>query len=284
MKLGVSSYSFLKYFRQSGCSYFDMCDKAKAFGYDGIEFIDLDHTIFGLTGDALGTARELRTYCEKIELQIIAYTVKADFLKDDMEAELSRLCRCVDVAAELGAKVMRHDVCFSPRNLPRYTYHTAIEETAESIRTLAAYAATKGITTCTENHGRFLQDPQRVEALIRAVNHPNFGWLLDLGNFTGVDAPILEATAIAAPYAVHIHAKDQLWKPAGSVVPEGWSTTRHGNFTRSTMLGHGVVPLAQCIQILKSSGYDGTITLEYEGWEDNLQALEQGIHYLRRLI
>ena len=29
MKIGVSTYSFKKYMAQSGCSLFDVCDKAK---------------------------------------------------------------------------------------------------------------------------------------------------------------------------------------------------------------------------------------------------------------
>ena len=34
MKLGVSSYSFSKYMKQTGANYFDVCDKAKELGYE----------------------------------------------------------------------------------------------------------------------------------------------------------------------------------------------------------------------------------------------------------
>ena len=42
MKIGVSSYSFSKYMKATGCNYIDICNLAKEIGYDGIEFIDLD--------------------------------------------------------------------------------------------------------------------------------------------------------------------------------------------------------------------------------------------------
>lgn len=284
MKIGVSNYSFLRYFRQTGVSYQKMCEIAKSIGFDGIEFIALDHTIFSLTNDAMETAKHLRDHCERLGIEIIAYAVGANLLSDDMDAEMACLRGCVDVTAALGANVMRHDVCNAPRKLPRYTYREAIGEIAPYIRTLTEYAAERGIQTCTENHGRFFQDPERMEALIREVNHPNYGWLVDIGNFLGVDADILHGVTVASPYTIHVHAKDVLRKPAGDIRPEGFSMTRGGNYTRATILGHGVVPVAQCLRILSDSGYDGYVSLEFEGFEDNIQALEMGHAYLRRLI
>ena len=98
MKIGVSSYSFKKYIMQTKCDYFHVCDKAKELGFEGIEFINLDDKNFGITTDALKTAAEIKEYCEKIGLSVIAYTVGANFLCDDPEAEIKRVCGCIDVA------------------------------------------------------------------------------------------------------------------------------------------------------------------------------------------
>ena len=57
--------------------------------------------------------------------------------------------------------------------------------------------------------------------------------------------------------------------------------TRGGNFIRGTVLGHGIVPIKQCISIMKSNGYDGYITLEFEGVEDLNFALQQGFVYMK---
>ena len=64
MKVGVSSYSFGKYAAATGASLFDLCDKAKEIGFDGIEFTDLK------VDDPIKLANELRAHCEKIGLEI----------------------------------------------------------------------------------------------------------------------------------------------------------------------------------------------------------------------
>lgn len=284
MKLGVSSYSFIGHFKQTGCTYFDMCDMAKRIGYDGIEFIALDHALFGLKEDPLDTAAALRAHCAKIGLEIVAYAVGADFLANEPAGEVRRLKRDVDVAAALGATVMRHDLAAQPRPAPRYGWRDAVAEIAPHVREVAAYAAMRGVVTCSENHGRYMQDPERMEALMLAVGHMNYGWLVDMGNFMGVDAHVPSAVAVAAPYAVHVHVKDNLYKPGTGGKPEGWNTTRQGNYTRATVLSHGAVPLAQCVGILRRAGYDGYLSLEFEGWEDSLRAIETGYTVMRRLL
>ena len=123
MKIGVSSYSFRKYIENTKCNYIDICNLAKEFGFDGIEFIDLDNRGFGITTDPMACAKEIREHCEKIGLEIIAYTVGGDFMQEDIDAEVERLCRCIDVAEALGAKVLRHDVCYALPTDRRFTWH-----------------------------------------------------------------------------------------------------------------------------------------------------------------
>ena len=285
MKVGVTSYSFLKYAKQTNCGYFEMCDISKGLGFDGIEFIGLNSLIEGADqgrGEA-ELAAGIKEHCAKIGLEIVAYTVGANFLEDDAAAEVARVKGCVDVASALGAKVMRHDSAWGPRGTFGYGYRDAIAEIAPLIREVADYAASKGIKTCTENHGRFFQAPERLRELIRAVNNPNYGWLVDIGNFMGVDADVLEAVEIAAPYAFHVHVKDNLFKPGCATTPVGWDATTGGNWVRATVPGHGDVPIQQCVNILKASGYGGYLSLEFEGWEDSMQALKSGYAFLRGL-
>ena len=65
MKLGVSSYSFRKYILEAKCDYIKICDLAKEFGFDGIEFTPLDEKSYGITDDALACAKQIREHCEK---------------------------------------------------------------------------------------------------------------------------------------------------------------------------------------------------------------------------
>ncbi len=285
MKIGVSSYSFSKYLTETGCGYLKICDIAKEIGFDGIEFVGLNNKSWGIEGDEIEIAREIRTHCEKIGLEIAAYTVGANLLADDIDAEVARLKGCVDVCEALGATVMRHDIAFKLRDIPLYSYEDAIEEMAPRIREIADYAAFKGIRTCSENHGFVFQAPERVEELILTVNHKNYGWLCDMGNFLCADCDPAESVYIAAPYTVHAHAKDFLFKPADIEKPEGYQiTTVMGNHIRGTVVGHGVVPVRQCINILKRAGYDGYLSLEFEGLEDNIAAIKAGYCNLKKYV
>ena len=288
MKIGVSSYSFNSFIEQRKaanlpCDYFLLCDKAKELGFEGIEFIHLNW--HELCTDELQTAKEIKAYCEKINLQVIAYTVGANFLCDDIAAEVERLKKCVDVAAALGAPLMRHDVFYELKKQPLYNYRTAIEEIAPYIREVAEYAKSKGLRTCTENHGYVMQAPERVEELILTVNHENYGWLCDIGNFLCADAEPSRSTAIAAQYAFHVHAKDFLVKNGDGKQPQGYDiVTNAGNYLRGTVIGHGNVPIGNCMNALKKSGYDKWISIEFEGPEENMQALKNGLANLQSIL
>jgi NADP-dependent 3-hydroxy acid dehydrogenase YdfG len=143
------------------------------------------------------------------------------------------------------------------------------------------YAAAKGVRTTTENHGYIFQDPERVEELILAVGHENYGWLCDIGNFLCADCDIVRAVSCAAPYTYHVHVKDFLVKSGLFDKPEGFFETRGGNYLRGTVVGHGVVPVDACMAILKDAGYAGTLSLEFEGMEQNIPAIQAGYAYLR---
>ena len=280
MKLGVSSYSFSKYIAQTGASYLDVCNEAKRIGYDGIEFIDLSLDIQP-AASLQELARTIRSHCESIGLEIAAYTVGADFLNRG-PGEIDRVKSQADIAALLGTKVMRHDAVWS---LPEgMNWREAIDLIMEPIREVASYAQKKGIKTCTENHGYVLQDSHRVEDLILAVNHSNYGWLVDMGNFLCADEPALHALPIAVPYAVHVHAKDFLYRPVWIDNPgQGWFKSRNGSYLRGTIAGHGNVPIAWCVDLLKKNGYQGWVSYEFEGMEECLPAIEAAYHFLRPL-
>ena len=275
MKLAVSSYSFRNYLIKTGCDHFELCRLAKEMGFEGIEFVALDEGEF-CSEDPLATAAALKDYCKEIGLCIVAYAVGADLLSENMKEEVRRAKRRIDTAALLGAPVFRHDVCYSLKSREGYTYKDAIKEMAPVIRELSDYAAGKGIRTCTENHGYVFQHPLRVKELMQAVNHQNYGWLCDIGNFLCVDADVIESVKIAAPFTMHVHAKDFFYKPKTEERPEGYFATSGGNHLKGTVIGDGVVPVKESLEILKNAGYNGWVSLEFEGSEDNLSALKLG--------
>lgn len=284
MKSSVSSYSFQKLINAGLDTQFTVIAKAKEYGFDGIEFTDLA-VPEGKT--EIEYAKEIKAEAERVGIAITGYSVGADLLggcDGDLDKEIERLKRKVDVAEALGAPLMRHDITF--KNPDGYEgYKNLIPRFVRAVRAVTDYAEEKGIRTCTENHGFFSQDSERVVALVNAAERNNFGLQVDMGNFLCVDEDPAVAVGRCAPYAFNAHVKDFIFKPGTEDVPgDGFIHTRAGNYIRGTIAGHGVVPIRQCVKALKRVGYDGYLTLEFEGLEDCEYSIKAGLKYINSLI
>ncbi|NSW53213.1 MAG: sugar phosphate isomerase/epimerase [Anaerolineae bacterium] len=284
MKTCVSTYSFTKAVRSGELAYLDIPAKAAEMGYASIELatagIPDAFTIQDL-------APKFKDRCDQAGLPIINYTIGADFIMDDsVEAQVKTLVEELQIAKLLGVSGMRHDAARGPRpERGIRTYDDALPIIAEGCRAVTVEAEKLGIRTMIENHGYFAQDSHRVEKLVTAVGHPNFGLLIDIGNFMCADELSELAVSLVAPLAAHVHVKDFLFREASLPVNgQGWFPTRAGNLLRGTVLGHGVVRVKQCIDILKKAGYGGAVSVEFEGVEECLQALAWSLENLERYL
>ena len=287
MKIGVSSYSFSRLVRAGQMKQVEVIAKAREMGFDVIEF----STIAVPEGRTLPDfAAGLRAEAERVGIDIANYTIGADFLRGsggDLSAEIERVKREVDVAAILGVPGMRHDASggWPAEYAGAKSFAAAVPRLAEGCRAVTEYAASKGIKTMVENHGHFCQDSLRVEQLVTAVNHPNFGVLIDMGNFICVDDDPPTAVGRLMPYAFHCHAKDFHLKPGTETFPgQGWALTRGGNYRRAAIIGHGNVPVVQCLKVMHNAGFKGVLSIEFEGIEDVLMGIQVGHDNLRRFV
>lgn len=287
MKIAVSSWSFHQYVNQGKLDYISIIEKAKELGFDAIEYIDL------ITPECVSEydyAVQIRKECEKNDIIVSNYTIFADLLNapDNAKDEIERLKRKIDIAEVLGSKNLRHDVATgfkegNPRN--QRGFRDVVDYMAESCRKVTEYAEEKGIRTMVENHGVFSQDAERVELLINKVGHKNFGWLCDMGNFLCADENPAISVGKAAPYVFYAHAKDFIVKDGNGCNPgEGFFKSRAANYLRGTIIGHGDVPVKQCLSILKNAGYDGYLGIEFEGMEDCIKGIKIGYDNLKRYL
>lgn len=283
MKISVSSYSFGSYADSDKLGVIGIMDKAREMGFEGIELVE--HPEF----DDPAMLERIKEHSHNIGLPIIALDVGADFTKNDCSStdeEIARVKKLVDLASYLDIPLMRHDVCYG--NFTK-KFGTGFEDVlpviTKACREVADYAEKRGVRTMFENHGYFIQDAYRVEKLINTVAHPNFGYLIDLGNFMCSDEDATAATGLLARYAVHAHAKDFHFKSGTLENPgEGWFPTRSGNYLRGAIIGHGDAKIGQSVRRLKESGYDGYVTIEFEGLEDNLKGIALGLENLKKYI
>lgn len=279
MKFSVSTYSFGSYCNDDRLGMFGVIDKTAEMGFDGIEFC-------GVPNNDADLARRLGERAREKGLEIVNLTVGADFIAD-YDGAIASLRQNIDLAAALGSPLMRHDVTGGFRGIRKYSigYDDALPTLVRGIREVTAYAEQKGVRTMTENHGIFSQDACRVEKLINAVACENFGALVDIGNFMCADEDPTLSVGIMAPYAFHVHAKDFHWKSGNEICPgDGWFRTRSCNYLRGAIIGHGDAKVAQSVSILKKYGYDGYLSIEFEGMEDKIVGIERGLCNLRRFV
>ncbi len=284
MKISVSSYSFFSAIKSGLITPFDCIAKAKELGFDAIEFVDFINFEQNDRANWKETAKNLKSECDRVGIEISSLTVGADLLQNPDE-DLEKLKEFLDVAEILGVKYMRHDATVGyPRNSDKYvSFDSVVDELASRFRVITELAEKKGIHTMTENHGYFSQDSDRVEKLYSKINHQNFGLLCDIGNFMCADEDPALAVARVAPYAIYVHCKDFILKPYYSEDPgEGSFKTRAGNYLIGTIIGHGNVPVKQCLSILKSCGYDGYIAVEFEGMENSFDGVRIGADNIRK--
>lgn len=272
MKISVSSYSFFQLLKSGEYNQLTVIPLAKSLGFEGIEFTDLEPPE-GVSENEFAVM--IREEAKRVGIEIVSYTISANLLAEDTDAEIKRLYGKIDTAEIMGAKLLRHDAYFRfPENAPEgadFDYY--LDKTADGFRKVTEYAEKKGIRTCTENHGLICQAPERVEAIMKAVNHKNFGWLLDIGNFLCVDYDPLTATKIGAKYAFHVHAKDFNLRE-GKKGMEAIMGAR---------IGKGVVPVEECLKVIFGCGYNGFVCVEYEGSEPVVNALKESIDFLNEM-
>ena len=284
MKICVSSYSFSSLMKSGEYTLLDCISLAKEIGCEGIEIAGINPPD-GVTKEEYAAA--LRDEAKKQGMEMVNYTIGADFLNGsdgDFDAEVERLKKEVDIAAILGVSGMRHDATrgYDAANRHQRGFDDALPTLIEGCRRVTEYAATKGIRTMVENHGYFCQDSRRVEKLVNGVGHDNFGILIDIGNFLCADEAPEIAVARLAPYAYHVHAKDFHVKSGNALPPQnGFFKTRAGNYLRGAIIGHGEVPVLQCMSILKNAGYDCYVSIEFEGIENAKLGVQYGFNTLK---
>ncbi len=284
MKLSVSSYSFGALRNSLGD--LGIISLAKEIGFTGIEYADIKPPEGVSPSDH---AKAIREECENLNMVCVNYTIGADLIngsEGDSDAEIERLCNQVDIAEILGASGMRHDATRGFKEDRGWRgFDDALPALIKGCRAVTEYAETKGIRTMVENHGYFCQDSDRMEKLVNGVAHKNFGLLVDIGNFLCVDENPVIATGRVAPYAFHVHAKDFHVKNGnGFVPPDGFFRSRGMNLLRGAIVGHGDVPVLQCLSILGSHGYDGFVSLEFEGMEEPEKGIRCGFNTLEAIL
>lgn len=284
MKIGLSSYSLFSALHTGEMTIIEAVQWVADQGGEHIEIVPNLGFSFDENPELVD---EIRVKASEVGIDISNYAIGANFItetEEDFQAEIARVKKEVDIANRLGIKFMRHDVASRP--IPETTiknFEADLPKLTEACQEIADYANQYGITTSVENHGFYIQASDRVQSLINHVDRPNFKTTLDVGNFLCVDEDPVAAVKNNISYASVVHFKDFLYRPEHLHPGEGWMQTTSGNHIRGTIVGHGDLSMREIIKVIKASGYDGYISIEFEGMEECKQASKIGMANVRRL-
>ncbi len=239
-----------------------------------------------LTGDKKLCAKVVQCASDH-GIAISSYTIGANFIQPDSAAlkkEIGRVKSEIDTGAMLGVHRMRHDAGWRP--IPECTFaqfEKDLPVVADAIRELADYAKQYGIVTSSENHGYLFQGSERVQRLVRTVGRDNYRTTLDIGNFLCADEDPVSAVRNNIGIASHIHFKD-FYIRKSMPVQDGFFPTLHGKLLRGAIVGHGDIDIPAVVKVIRESGYDGFISVEFEGMEDCMEGSRIGMQILSKLF
>ena len=283
MRLAVSMYSYNAAVNDGRLDIPAFIREAKRIGADGVELLDFYYKDLGRLAEDRQAAKDALA---ETGLPVPIFSVANNFAKTEpgeREEQLRRITFGVDEALEYGAGVVR---VFAGDLAEGITFDQARAWIVEGLTEASAYAHRHGIRLALENHGKLAGRGDQIRDLILDVRqragNDALGANPDTGNFLLVDQPSHEAIAQVAEFANMVHFKDFVAAPEGY---EGWTFASLGGAKfLGSCIGEGLVDLGRCVSTLKDAGFDGWLSLEYEGPEDPLSAVSRSLENARRYL
>jgi sugar phosphate isomerase/epimerase len=247
LKTSLNAYSFndplvkgslkpadlLKFCADQGFDAIDMT----GYYFQGYPVVPTDDTIFSFKRQALSHG-----------IAISGTGVRNDFTNDDpkiREAHVNTVKAWIEVAAKLGAPVLR---IFTGQQYPdeaqrpRYT-EMVIEHIQQCISKAKAY----GVVLAIQNHHDFIRTSEEAIGILKTVNSPWLGLVLDIGSYRGPD-PFSDIER-SIPYAVNWQIKEKMYVNGQEQVTD----------------------LKKLFRMIKSSSYRGYLPIETLGAGDPFQ-------------
>jgi sugar phosphate isomerase/epimerase len=167
--------------------------------------------------------------------------------------EIEKIKKWVDATQLLGASQIR---VFGGALPAGATEEQGVEWTAETLKSACDYSAQKGITLAIESHGGITSKASNILAILRRVDSPYAACTLDITNF---EEDVYAQGELLVPYATNAHIRDTY---GGQRLP---------------------LDLDRVWQMFAKGGYQGFMSVEYEGKEDPLTGVPKLVEKVKAL-
>lgn len=269
--IGVSSYSFWA-FRNKELRPLTTClDHAAHMGFDGLEILQRQ-----LISTESGELQKIKRHAFLNGLDLMGFSTHQGFLSPDKakrQKNIDHTIDCLEQAYQLGIPTMRvnsgtwgtsknFDELMANRGeeqpIDGYTEEDAYGWTIEAYTKLVKEAEKRGVLMGLENHWGLGRTAEGVKRVVDTVNSPWLQVTLDTGNF--LEDPY-ERLAILAPQTVLLQAK-----------------TYFGGGRWYTL----DLDYPRIAEIMKSAGFSGYVSLEFEGNATPLEGVQKSLELLRQ--
>lgn len=270
MRLGVSTYSYW-HFTPERVEVETVIDKAAELDLDGVEILHRQ------------MASEEKNYLQNLKrrafiqgLDLYALSIHQGFVfpnAGERNKNVDHTIHCIELAYDLGIpairlnsgrwgtiksfdELMRHGG--NEPVLPGYTEDDAFDWIIESIEKCLPFAEKNGVILGLENHWGLTNSPRGVDRIVSAIDSDWLMVTMDCGNF--LDEPYEKLEQISSQ-AVLVHAK-----------------TYYGGGEWYTL----ELDYVRIADILKDVGFNGYISLEFEGKADADVGVPKSVALLRK--
>jgi sugar phosphate isomerase/epimerase len=264
-------------------SFRQACEAAKKFGLQFIEFGVVDGQDF-IQGLGYSPAISLDSNPIQLRRQLDAYGLQpsqidaAYPITGPMGATVGvrYAQRAIAFAHLIGCpRVDTTDGQFKPEG---YTDDEVMAITKQNYRQILEWAEDFEVVVNIETHGPYTNDPELLDRMLNFFDTPWLRFNLDTGNTFIAGGNPVDFLQRFLPKLSYLHIKD---------VSESLAAAMRGEETGIAMsespIGSGVNAqnIAACLQILKKEKWDGVISIECSGTDENLTA---SIEWLRKQL
>lgn len=244
MKLGISGFAWTSRF---GERHLRLATTVKEMGFDGFEVAMFDPRDLPIT--------EIRRAFEAVDLERTVCAILPpgiNPISPDQEVRkksIQHLIRCVEAAAEMGARLIGGPLYAPIGYLPEHRpadeeWEWAVEAFTAVGEALDRCEVDLSIEPVNRSETFFICTAEDAKELCRRVGHPRIGVTIDTFHANIEERGIPKAIELLGPYLKHIHASEN----------------------DRGVVGQGHIDFREIIAALRKIGYDGYLMVEGFGF------------------
>tara|TARA_E500000331_G_C17253763_1_gene712275 strand:+ start:1055 stop:1975 length:921 start_codon:yes stop_codon:yes gene_type:complete len=269
LKISLAQWSLNKSIKTGKLPILDFAKKARSFGIEGIEFVSGLYTrdtdiLERMSMNSL--AKELIKRSDDYGIDNVLFMIdnQGDLASSNKNERLQAIDnhkKWIDLSAEIGCKTMRVNLN-GEKDLNKWT-----KNSVKSLTALNKY--NENINVVVENHGGLSSSGKYLSNVMSKVKLENCGTLPDFGNFCMNGSPWGNCTQMYDRYL----GTEELMPYAHAVSAKSYDFDDQGNETS--------IDYKRMMDIVKKSGYQGYVGIEYEG---NRLGEDDGIIATKKLL